>query len=181
MSRIGKKPILIQDGVEVLIKEQEVKIKGPKGEITQIIPEEILVVKKENMIEVSLKRESERASALWGLTRALLQNNIKGVKDGFTKKLEIIGIGYKANLKSKNELELEVGFSHTVNLKVPENLNISIEKNIITISGFDKQKVGEFAANIRKVKKPEPYQGKGIRYVGEKVRKKVGKKAATTK
>lgn len=181
MSRIGKKPILIQDGVEVLIKEQEVKIKGPKGEITQIIPEEILVVKKENMIEVSLKRESERTFALWGLTRALLQNNIKGVKDGFTKKLEIIGIGYKANLKSKNELELEVGFSHTVNLKVPENLNISIEKNIITISGFDKQKVGEFAANIRKVKKPEPYQGKGIRYVGEKVRKKVGKKAATTK
>jgi large subunit ribosomal protein L6 len=180
MSRIGKKPILIPQGVEIEIKDSVVTIKGPKGEISQEIPPEILIEKKEDKIIVSPKRKTKRTSALWGLTRALLQNHVKGVTEGFEKQLEIRGIGYKASLEGAKTLKLEVGFSHPVKLEIPEDLKVSVEKNIIKVSGIDKQKVGEFAAKIRRVRPPEPYKGKGIRYVGEKVRKKEGKKAAAT-
>jgi large subunit ribosomal protein L6 len=180
MSRIGKKPILIPDDVEVKIEDRQVVIKGQKGEISQEIPGEILVEKKEDKLIVSPKRRTKRTPALWGLIRALLQNHIKGVTEGFEKQLEIRGIGYKASLPDQKTIQLEVGFSHPVKIEIPEGLNVSVEKNIIKISGIDKQKVGEFAAKIRKVRPPEPYKGKGIRYIGEKVRKKEGKKAATT-
>lgn len=180
MSRIGKKPILIPQGVEIKIEEQKVVIKGPKGEISQELPEEILVKKEDNKILVSPKMKSKNTGALWGLIRALLRNHLEGVSSGFEKKLEIRGIGYRASLEDKNLLKLEVGFSHPVEIEIPSQVNISVEKNIISIYGIDKQKVGEFAAKIRKIRPPEPYKGKGIRYLGEIVRKKAGKKAITT-
>ena len=180
MSRIGKKPILIPEGVEVKIEGQKVTIKGPKGEISQEVPSEILVEKKQDRIQVSLKKKTKRSWALWGLWRALLENDVRGVTSGFEKKLEIRGVGYRASLEADRMVKLEVGFSHPVKLKIPQGIDVSVEKNIVTVSGINRQGVGEFAARIRRVKPPEPYKGKGIRYLGEKVRKKEGKKAAVT-
>ena len=180
MSRIGKQPIIIPKGVDVAINSQEVKIKGAKGSFSYVVPEEISVKKEENKIVVSVKSQTKRSSALWGLVRALLNNYVIGVTEGFEKKLEIIGIGYKAAL-SDNGLEIKAGFSHPVFVDIPEDLNVSVEKNIITIKGADKQRVGNFAAKIRRIRPPEPYKGKGIRYLGEKVRMKEGKKAGAAK
>lgn len=179
MSRIGKKSILIPKEVEIKIETKKVAIKGPKGELFQEIPEGILVTKEDDKIIVLSEKKSKKNSALWGLIRVLLQNQIIGVSSGFEKKLEIRGIGYRASLKGENILNLEVGFSHHVEIKIPSQISLSIEKNIINVSGIDKQKIGEFAAKIRKIKPPEPYKGKGIRYVGEFVRKKAGKKVAS--
>ena len=179
MSRIGKKPIQIPENVEMKIEDQNVIIKGPKGKISQEVSSEIGVEKKEGKILVFPKKKTKKTAALWGLTRALLQNHVKGVTEGFEKKLEIRGIGYRAYLEGEKTLCLEVGFSHPVKLTIPEGLEVSLEKNIIKVSGINKQMVGEFAAKIRKVRKPEPYKGKGIRYLGEKVRKKEGKKVIT--
>ncbi|MDD5146542.1 MAG: 50S ribosomal protein L6 [Candidatus Pacebacteria bacterium] len=177
MSRIGKKPIIIPSGVTVEVTGQTVKIKGPKGEMTQEIHEDVSVEQKDGQLIVTPQRTLRRTPALWGLSRALLQNCINGVSAGFEKKLEIIGIGYKAAKEGEKKLKLEVGFSHPVYLDIPEGVAITIEKNILTVSGIDKQKVGQLAAVIRKARPPEPYKGKGIRYLGEKVRKKEGKKA----
>jgi large subunit ribosomal protein L6 len=177
MSRIGKKPIIIPPQVTVEIKGAEVKVKGPKGELTQIIPEDILVEQKDSQLVITCKRTIKRTPALWGLSRALLQNCVDGVFKGFERKLEIIGIGYKAAKEGEGRLKLEVGFSHPVFLDIPEGLTLAVEKNIIILTSIDKQKIGQFAANIRKVRPPEPYKGKGIRYLGEKVRRKEGKKA----
>ena len=179
MSRIGKKPIIIPQDVEVEIQGQNVKVRGPKGEISQELPDEISIDKKENKVQLSLKKRSKQGKALWGLWRALLENDVEGVTSGFEKKLEIRGVGYRASLAEDGVIKLEVGFSHSVNLKIPQGINVAIEKNIVTVSGVNKQAVGEFAAKVRKVKPPEPYKGKGIRYLGEKVRKKEGKKVAT--
>lgn len=179
MSRIGKKPIEIPEGVEVKIESQKVIIKGPKGELNIEIRPEIKIEVKEGKIFVSPKIETKKTKAFWGLTRALLFNMIKGVTEGYEKKLEIKGLGYKANLEGE-DLILMVGFSHPVKIKMPEGIKFSVEKNIIAVSGINKEKVGELAAQIRRVKPPEPYKGKGIRYVGEQVRRKVGKKVATT-
>ncbi len=179
MSRIGKKPIEIPQGVEVSIKDSIVKVKGGKGEIEQVIPVGVFVESKDGQIVVSIKEQSKKNSALWGLIRALLQNAVIGVSQGFEKQLEIIGVGYKANMKGDKLLDLAMGFSHPVEMSVPEGLQVKVEKNIITISGINKEKVGQLAAKIRAVRKPEPYKGKGIRYLGEKVRRKEGKKAAT--
>jgi large subunit ribosomal protein L6 len=180
MSRIGKKPIQIQDSVEVNIKEKEVTVKGPKGELKITICPEIEVVKKDKEIIVFIRKDlsetDKKAKSLWGLTRTLIYNMVEGVVKGHEKKLEIQGVGYKANMEGEY-LVLLMGFSHPVKIKKPESINFTIEKNIITISGIDKGLVGQIAAKIRKVRKPEPYKGKGIRYVGEVVRKKVGKKA----
>ncbi len=176
MSHIGKKPIEIPQGVEIKMDKGRVVIKGPKGELYNDIPKEISVEEKDGKLFVVPGLENKRGKSFWGLTRTLLANNIKGVTEGFEKKLEIQGIGYKAALQGR-ELELDVGFSHQVKMKIPENLEILVEKNIITVSGINKQEVGELAAKIRKVKPPEPYKGKGIRYLGEKVRRKEGKKA----
>ena len=179
MSRIGKKPIEIPDGVEIKIENRLVKIKGPKGEMSKEIPLDIGIEIKDKEILLNPKRKTKKSGALWGLTRSLLYNDVKGVTEGFEKELELIGIGYRASVEKEKLLVLEVGFSHKVEIEVPEGIDVSVKKNIIAISGIDKQKVGEIAAKIRKVRPPEPYKGKGIRYVGEKVRRKEGKKAAT--
>jgi len=179
MSKIGKKPIIISQGVSIEIKGNDVTAKGPLGQINQALPEELLLEQKENQLLLSVKKENKKAAALWGLHRALLQNIIIGVSEGFEKKLEIIGVGYKANVEGDKIVNLSLGFSHPVKMEIPQGLKVIVEKNIITISGISKQEVGQFAAEIREKRKPEPYKGKGVRYVGEKVRRKEGKKAAT--
>lgn len=176
MSRIGRKTITIPEGVEVKIENRLVEAKGPKGSFSVEIRPEINIELKDNNISLSPKVENKRSGAFWGLSRSLINNLIIGVSQGFEKKLEIQGVGYKANLEG-NTLILDVGFSHQVKMEKPEGIDIVIEKNIITISGADKQLVGETAARIRRVRPPEPYKGKGIRYLGEKVRRKLGKKA----
>lgn len=178
MSRIGKKPILIPENVEVKIEGQRIVVKGPKGELQRDIRPEIRIEIKEGRIFVSPKIETKRTRAFWGLTRALLFNMIKGVTEGYERKLEIEGIGFRVGLEG-NDLILYVGFSHPVKVKEPQGVNFSVEKNIITVSGIDKELVSQTAANIRKVKPPEPYKGKGIRYAGEVIRRKVGKKVVT--
>jgi len=179
MSRVGKKPILIPEGVEIKIEDQKVKILGPKGELEREIRPEIRVELKEGKIFVLPKIETKKTKAFWGLTRSLLANAIEGVTSGFKKKLQIEGLGFRASLEGDN-LVLQVGFTHPVKLKTPGGIKFSVEKNIITVSGINKELVGKIAAKIRKVKPPEPYKGKGIRYLGEVIRKKVGKKVATT-
>lgn len=179
MSRIGKKPILIPPGVEVKIEGQRVIIKGPKGELQREIRPEIKVEKKDNQIHLSPQIETKKTKAFWGLSRALIANMIKGVAEGFERKLEISGLGYRAVLEGNNLL-LFVGFSQPIKVEAPEGIKFSVEKNIITVSGIDLEKISQIAAKIRKTKPPEPYKGKGIRYLGEVVRRKVGKKAVAT-
>jgi len=178
MSRIGKKPIAIPENVEIKIDGQKVTVKGPKGELFKEFRPEIIIEIKENKIFISPKIESNQVRALWGLTRALIANMVRGVTEGFEKKLEIEGVGFKAQATA-DFLELSVGFSHPVKIKAPENVNFLIEKNIITVSGIDLEKVSQTAAKIRKAKPAEPYKGKGIKYFGEVIRRKVGKKVAT--
>jgi len=178
MSRIGKKPIEIPKKVEVKINGQKVVIKGPKGELVREVRPEVELSIKEDKLLVTPKIKTKKTGAYWGLTRALLFNMIEGVTKGFEKKLEIQGVGYKVVLEGET-LVLNVGFSHSVKVDKVEGVTFLIEKNIITLSGIDKELVGQVAAKIRRVRPPEPYKGKGIRYVGEVVRRKVGKKAAT--
>ena len=176
MSRIGKKPIQIPEGVKINITDNEIAVKGPNGELKIEIRPEVVVEKKDSQIVISVKKENKNSKSLWGLTRTLIFNMIEGVSNGHKKQLEIHGVGYRANLE-REDLVLLVGYSHPVKIKKPKGIDFSVNKNTITISGIDKQLVGQTAAKIRKVKKPEPYKGKGIRYVGEYVRRKVGKKA----
>ena len=178
MSRVGKKPILIPEDVEVKIEGQKVVIKGPRGELFREIRPEIKVEIKGNQLSVSPKIETKKTKALWGLTRALLNNLTRGVTEGYEKKLQLEGLGYRASFEGDN-LVLQVGFTHPVKIKAPEGIKFSVEKNIITVSGIDKEKVSQTASKIRKVRPPEPYKGKGIRYLGEVVRRKVGKKVVT--
>lgn len=180
MSRVGKKPILIPEGVEVKIEGQRVVVRGPKGELSKDIRPELRIEIKDKKVSVLPVGNPKRTAALWGLSRTLLLNMVKGVKEGFEKKLEIEGLGFKAVLEGEN-LVLNVGFSHPVKIAAPPGIKFSVDKNIITVSGIDKELVGQTAANIRNVKKPEPYKGKGIRYLGEEIRRKVGKKTVTTK
>ncbi len=177
MSRIGKKPIEIPAGVTVTIAGQEIKVKGPKGELSLKARPEIKVEMKDGKIVVSAA--SEEFKAFWGLTRALLANMVQGVNKCFEKKLEIVGVGNRVSLEGQN-LNMSVGFSHPVKVEPPKGITFSVEKTIITVTGPDKGLVGETAANIRKVRPPEPYKGKGIRYLGEQIKLKEGKKAATT-
>ena len=179
MSRIGKKPILIPEGVEVKIDDGKVTINGPRGELSQEIRPEIGVEIKDQKICVSPKIKTKQTKAFWGLFRALLANMVKGVVEGYEKKLELQGIGYRVALEGK-DLVLQIGFTHPVKIEAPKGIEFKVEKNIITISGIDKGLVGQIAAKIRKIRPPEPYKGKGIRYVGEKVRRKVGKKVVAT-
>ncbi len=176
MSRIGKKPILIPENVEVSIEGQKIIVNGPKGELQKEVRPEIKVEKKEGKIFINPQGETKRTKAFSGLFRTLIFNMVKGVAKGYEKKLQIEGIGYKASLEGE-DLVLSIGFSHPVKIKQPQGINFLIEKNIITVSGIDKELVGQIAAKIRKVRPPEPYKGKGIRYVDEKVRRKAGKKA----
>jgi large subunit ribosomal protein L6 len=179
MSRVGKKPILIPEDVKVEIEDQEIKIRGPKGELSFEVRPEIKIEAVKRQISVSPKKQTKKTKALWGLTRTFLSNAIEGVTKGYEKKLEIQGIGYRASLDGK-DLTLQVGFTHPVKIAAPGGINFLVEKNIITISGIDKKLVGELAAKIRKIRPPEPYKGKGIRYFGEQVKRKAGKKAVTT-
>jgi len=177
MSRIGRKPIEILQGVTVKAEGRKVSVSGPKGELTREFRPEIKIELKDNQVLLSILKETKLAKSLWGTSRMLLSNMIEGVVKGFEKQLEIQGVGFKAEVVGE-ELVLSIGFSHTVKVKIPKGISIAVEKNIIKVSGADKERVGQMAANIRKVKKPEPYKGKGIRYVGEQVRRKVGKKVA---
>lgn len=176
MSRIGKKPIEIPRGVEVKIDGSKVTVKGPKGELTMSARPEVKIEAKDGNVSVSC--EKKEAKAFWGLTRALIANMIKGVTEGYEKKLEINGVGYKANVEGR-DLVLNIGFSHPVKIKAPEGINFLVDKNIITVSGIDKGLVGQTAATTRKARPPEPYKGKGIKYVDEQIRRKEGKRAAT--
>ena len=177
MSRIGQQPIELPSGVTVNIKDRAVEVKGPKGTLSFVLPAGILVAQKENSLNVQPEHKDSK-KALWGTVRAVIANMVEGVHKGFEKRLEIHGVGYRAQVKG-DTLELLVGFSHPVLIKAPDHVSFAVEKNLVTVSGIDKAQVGEVAANIRKVRKPEPYKGKGIRYEGETVRRKAGKKAAT--
>jgi len=175
MSRIGRKSIEIPEDVEVKISGKKVSVKGPKGTLDFDFHNDIETNVAEKKIKVSTNKNTKQASSLWGLTRMLIANMIEGVTKGFEKQLELQGVGYRMAVQGK-KLNLTLGFSHPVEVETPENLEAKIDKNVLTISGIDKQKVGQFAASIRALKKAEPYKGKGFRYVGEIVRKKAGKK-----
>jgi len=179
MSRIGKKPILIPPGVDVKIEDNLVVIKGSRGELSQKIRPEIKIEMNKGKIFVSPRIKTKKTKALWGLTRTLLSNNIKGVVEGYEKKLQIEGLGYKAEIEGEN-LILRVGFSHLVKFEPPKGIKLAVDKNIITVSGISKELVGQVAAKIRKIRPPESYKGKGIRYLGEIVKIKPGKKVVTT-
>lgn len=178
MSRKGKLPIPLPSGVEVKVTSNEVSVKGPKGTLTQKLVPGIQVTVENNEIQVSLDTEKSGVSQFQGLYRSLILNMVTGTTVGFEKKLEMIGVGYRASVQGEL-LDLLLGFSHPTKLPIPKGLTVKVDKNtLIHISGFDKHLVGQFAANVRSMRPPEPYQGKGIRYSGEYVRKKAGKSAA---
>jgi large subunit ribosomal protein L6 len=178
MSRIGNRAIPLPSGVEVSQKEGAVHVKGPKGALSQALPSEIGVEVESEHVKLTRPDERKETRALHGLARALLANMVTGVTEGFTKELEIEGVGYRGEAKGKS-LNLLLGFSHPVEMPVPEGLNVSVDGNTkIKVEGIDKQLVGQFAAEIRRLRPPEPYKGKGIRYADERVRRKVGKAGA---
>lgn len=177
MSRIGKKPIEIPAGVDIAVEGGKVKIKGPKGELTRDFGAGVVIAKEGSEIIVSAKDGSKAARALWGTVRMHIANMITGLTKGVEAQLQIEGIGYRASVE-KGGLVLNVGFTHPVVIDAVPGTTYKVEKNIVSIAGYDKELVTKLAAQIRRVRPPEPYKGKGIRYVGEKVRKKVGKKAA---
>jgi len=180
MSRIGKKPIIIPSGVSVAIDGADVRIKGPKGELSRNIGREVSVAEEGGLLAVSPKNESKAARAMWGTARMHLANMVQGVTQGFAKQLQIEGIGYRAAVDGQN-LVLNMGFTHPVVVQALPGISFKVEKNIVTVAGYDKELVAKLAAQIRRVRPPEPYKGKGIRNVGEIVRRKVGKKAAAAK
>ena len=178
MSRIGKLPITVPSGVDVAIDGRTVTVKGPKGTLSHTVVEPITVERADDGT-VQLKRpdDERRSKAMHGLSRSLVQNLVVGVTSGYEKRLEIVGVGYRVALKGSN-LEFALGFSHPVTVRPPEGITFTVEAPTrFVVSGIDKQKVGETAANIRKIRKPEPYKGKGIRYAGEVVQRKAGKAA----
>jgi len=179
MSKIGKKPIIIPDGVTVKVTGKEVHVKGSKGELSLIADKAINIELKDKEINLSIGESTKENKSIWGTTRMLIDNMIQGVSQGFEKRLEIQGIGFKAALQGKNKIILSVGFTHPVEHTAPEGVEFKLDKNIIIVSGIDKQKVGQITAEIRASKPPEPYLGKGIRYVGEVVKRKAGKKVVT--
>ena len=177
MSRIGKLPITVPAGVEVKLAGQDVEIKGPKGSLSLTVSEPITVAKNEaGEIEVTRPDDERESRSLHGLTRTLVNNMVIGVTEGYEKKLEIVGVGYRVISKGPTQLEFNLGFSHPVIVDAPAGVTFAVEKpTAFSVQGIDKQAVGEVAANIRKLRKPEPYKGKGVRYAGEHVRRKVGK------
>ncbi len=178
MSRIGNRVLTIPEKVEVIVNDNQVNVKGPKGELSLGVDKNIKVSVEENKITVTRNNDIKKVKQMHGTTNALIANMIKGVSEGFEKSLEIFGVGYRFNLKGK-VLEVSAGYSHKIELEVPEGLTVdAVSATEITIRGIDKEKVGKFAAEIREIRKPEPYKGKGIRYKGEHIRRKEGKKAS---
>ena len=176
MSRIGKQPIAIPDGVQANVEGQTVTAKGPKGELTFVVNDEVLVKMEDGSIMVDPRDQSKDARSKWGMSRTMIANIVAGVKDGFEKKLEINGVGYRAAMQGKN-LQLALGFSHDVVYEVPDDITVATPKPTeIVISGIDKQKVGQVAAEIRSYRPPEPYKGKGVKYADETIFRKEGKK-----
>jgi len=176
MSRVGKYPVALPQGVTAEVKDDHIAVKGKMGNLSLDLPSEVEVKVAEGKVAVSMRHETSRARVLWGTTRNNINNMVKGVTDGFRTVLEIEGVGFKAAMQGK-ELVLNIGFSHEVRYTPPEGITIKAEKpTVLSVSGIDKQKVGQVAAEIRGMKKPEPYKGKGIKYEGERIRRKEGKK-----
>ena len=176
MSRIGKKPVVVPAGVTAKVDGQLVTVKGAKGQLEFLVPDDVSVAQQDNAIKVDPRNDTKRARALWGTARARVNNIVVGVTKGFEKKLEISGVGYRAAVQGKN-LQLALGYSHDVNYPIPAGITITTPKPTeITISGIDKQQVGQVAAEIRAVRGPEPYKGKGVKYVDEFIFRKEGKK-----
>ncbi len=179
MSRIGKKPVPVPAAVTATVSGNTVKVKGPKGELSFTAPEILKVEKTAEGIEVTTRNDTKEARAMWGMSRTMVANLVKGVTDGYSQVLEIHGVGFKASMKSKDQLTLSVGYSHDVVLAVPAGVDVKVggaKQEIVTVTGTDRQAVGQMAAVIRASRKPEPYQGKGVRYQGEYIFRKEGKK-----
>ncbi|MBI5045662.1 MAG: 50S ribosomal protein L6 [Candidatus Niyogibacteria bacterium] len=179
MSRIGKKPITIPSGVTVAVEDGMVRVKGPKGNLSRQFKDDINIAVADKEVVCSVRKDSKLSFILWGTYASHIKNMIEGVANGFEKKLEIEGIGYKAK-EENGKLILNLGFSHPVEVAAPAGIKFTVVKNLITVSGIDKELVGEMAAKIRAHKKPDPYKGKGIHYLGEVIRRKAGKKAAAS-
>ena len=176
MSRIGKKPVQLPDGIEADIVANQITIKGQKGQLNQTFPESVKLEKEDDKILISPLNETKNAKAAWGMTRTIINNMVLGVSTGFNRNLEINGVGYRAS-KEANILTLQLGFSHDIKLAIPEDLEVKcVKPTEISISGINKQRVGQFASEIRRLRKPEPYKGKGIKYQEEVIRRKEGKK-----
>jgi large subunit ribosomal protein L6 len=177
MSRIGKYPVPVPSGVDVTIEGQTVTVKGPKGSLSHTVAQPISVGRDDDGAVVVNRPDEERESrSLHGLSRTLIANMVAGVTQGFEKKLEIVGVGYRVLSKGPTQLEFQLGYSHSITFNAPEGVTFAVDgPTKLTVAGIDKQQVGEVAANIRKLRKPEPYKGKGVRYAGEQVRRKVGK------
>ncbi|PZG51049.1 50S ribosomal protein L6 [Spongiactinospora gelatinilytica] len=177
MSRIGRLPIPVPGGVEVSIDGRAVTVKGPKGTLSHTVVEPITVARDDDgTLTVSRPNDENKVRALHGLSRTLIANMVAGVTQGYTKALEIVGVGYRVQAKGPTQLEFALGFSHPVIVNAPDGVTFRVEKpTLLHVDGIDKQKVGEVAANIRKLRKPDPYKGKGVRYQGEQIRRKVGK------
>ncbi|MFN2591072.1 MAG: 50S ribosomal protein L6 [Actinomycetota bacterium] len=177
MSRIGKQPIAVPSGVEVEVDGSRVAVKGPRGRLERVFHDDMRITLEDGTLAVTRPSDERLHRSLHGLTRSLIANMVEGVTGGFEKRLEIVGVGYRAAVKGR-DLELALGFSHPVTVTAPEGIDFEVPApNRITVRGIDKELVGEVAANIRKIRKPEPYKGKGVRYEGEYVRKKAGKAA----
>ena len=175
MSRVGRAPVVIPAGVTVDLKEgNEITVKGPKGTLTRVLPAEMEIKMEDGQVLVSRPNDLKKMKSLHGLTRSLIRNMVVGVSEGYTKVLEVNGVGYRAQKNGKT-LVLNLGYSHPIEMEDPEGLESSVDGNKITISGIDKEKVGQYAANIRDKRRPEPYKGKGIKYADEVIRRKVGK------
>jgi large subunit ribosomal protein L6 len=176
MSRIGKLPIAVPSGVDVAIDERLVTVKGPKGTLSHNIAAPITIEKADGVLEVKRPNDERESRSLHGLTRTLINNMVVGVTEGYEKKLEIVGVGYRVLSKGPTQLEFQLGYSHSITFDAPEGITFTVDgPTRLGVQGIDKQLVGETAANIRKLRKPEPYKGKGVRYAGEHVRRKVGK------
>jgi large subunit ribosomal protein L6 len=176
MSRIGKKPVEIPSGVQVTLEGQTVTVKGPKGQLAWTLADEVSPSLEGQQLTLAKRSDSQRAQAMWGLSRTLVNNMVVGVTKGYEEVLELVGVGYRAAMKGQ-ALSMQLGFSHDVDIKPPPGITFAVPRQTeIRVSGIDKQLVGEIAARIRRVRPPEPYKGKGVRYAGEKVRRKEGKK-----
>jgi large subunit ribosomal protein L6 len=176
MSRIGKKPIEIPSGVTLTLDGQTVSVKGPKGQLSWTVVEEVEIKQEDGVLTLTPRDDSQRARSMWGLSRTLVGNMVDGVTKGYEETLELVGVGYRAAMKG-NALSMQLGFSHDVDIPAPQGISFAVPKQTeIKISGIDKQLVGETAARIRRIRPPEPYKGKGVRYAGEQVRRKEGKK-----